>query len=251
MLGPANAWVCSGLGCMEKFLVSVAVLDVQWSEDHSHRHKWKMLCLRCGCWHRRWDKAGTGLVCLPWLILVAVLGCVFGKDPLAGADLLTPLAEGSRDELHLIVISQLLALNLFLLLLWVTALVPPFLIVSLPASGVRRSPVGRMKTSLTEVCYLGSVCYLWAPALLIFTYCSLSNSFADGKVVCVMKAAVWEHNSLSNALIAYTHSCKGTFLFQVFNSSHQAITKKHRKFILLQVTAKRFFFFALTYFMYQ
>lgn len=53
-----------------------------------------------------------------------------------------------------------------------------------------------------------------------------------------MEAAVWEHNSLSNALIAYTHSCKGTFLFQVFNSSHQAIAEKHRKFISLPVTAK-------------
>lgn len=63
-----------------------------------------------------------------------------------------------------------------------------------------------------------------------------------------MEAAVWEHNSLSNALIAYTHSCKGTFLFQVFNSPHQAIAEKHRKFILLQATAKWLFFFALAYF---
>lgn len=70
---------------------------------------------------------------------------------------------------------------------------------------------------LTELCYLGSSCYLLASAILIFTYCSLPNSFADGEVVHIIEAAVWELNSLSDALITHTCSCKGTLLFQVFN----------------------------------
>lgn len=69
------------------------------------------------------------------------------------------------------------------------------------ALGVQKSTVGKIKTFCTEVYYLGSACYLLAPAILIFTCCSLPNSFADGKVVLIMEAAVWEHNSLSNALI--------------------------------------------------
>lgn len=49
---------------------------------------------------------------------------------------------------------------------------------------------------LTELCYPGSSHYLLAPAILIFTYCSSSNSFADGEVIRVIEAAVWELNSL-------------------------------------------------------
>lgn len=48
----------------------------------------------------------------------------------------------------------------------------------------------------TELCYPGSSCYLLAPAILIFTYCSLSNSFADGEVIRITETAVWELNSL-------------------------------------------------------
>lgn len=85
--------------------------------------------------------------------------------------------------------------------------------------------MGELKTFPTEVCHLGSACYLLAPAILIFTYSSLPNSFADGIVVGIMEAAVWEHNSLSNALITYTCSCKGTLLFQVFNRAHKGQLK--------------------------